>query len=236
MAVYNDGMPEPGNLLFSGRDSDIFDYGPALVLRRSRRGRSLATEAKVMRFVGERGYPVPRVQELSADGSSLVMQRIEGPTMLDALVRHPWTVRRQAARLAELHQRLHDIPGPDWLDPFLGGGPCIIHRDLHPLNVIMSRQGPVLIDWANAARGVGSADVALTWLLMTAAEIPGGGRALIAKALRMLFVRSFLTHFDLGAVRADLSSVADWKCQDRNMRPAEVAAIRRLVDRQSRRP
>src|SRR5262249_29267190 len=175
---------EPGKLLFSGRDSDIFDYGPALVLRRSRRGRSLATEAKVMRFLEERGYPAPRVEELSADGSSLVMQRIEGPTMLDFLLKHPLTVLRQAARLAWRHHWLHHIPGPDWLDPFLGGGPCIIHRDLHPLNVIMSPHGPVLIDWANVARGVGSADVALTWLLMTAAEIPGGGSALIGKALR----------------------------------------------------
>jgi len=85
-------------------------------------------------------------------------------------------------------------------------------------------------------RGRGSADVALTWLLMTAAEIPGGGSALIGKALRTLFVRSFLAHFDLGSVRTDLSSVAKWKCRDQNMRPAEVAAMRRLVERQSRRP
>jgi hypothetical protein len=32
----------------------------------------------------------------------------------------------------------------------------------------------VVIDWANAARGAGPADVALIWLVMTAAEIPAG--------------------------------------------------------------
>lgn len=77
-------MREPGRLLSSGRDSDIFDYGTGLVLRRARSGRSLEKEAKVMRYVAARGYPAPRVEELSADGASLVMHRIEGPTMVEA--------------------------------------------------------------------------------------------------------------------------------------------------------
>jgi len=228
-------MRKPGHLLASGRDSDIFDYGTGLVLRRARSGRSLEREAKVMRYVVEHGYPAPRVQELSADGASLVMERIEGPTMVAALSRSPWTLRRHAAHLAALHHRLHAISAPAWLEPFLGDGACIIHRDLHPLNVIMSARGPVLIDWANAARGAAPIDVALTWLLMTAGELPTRGlQAAVGKVIRALFVRSFLSHFDLGPVRALLPSVADWKSRDPNMGPAEVAIMRRLVDRESR--
>lgn len=76
---------QPGSLLASGRDSEIFDHGPGLVLRRSRDRRSMEREAKVMRYVAEHGYPAPRVEEVRADGSELVMERIDGPTMLEAL-------------------------------------------------------------------------------------------------------------------------------------------------------
>ena len=128
-----------------------------------------------MGYVAQHGYPVPRVEEISADGSELVMERIDGATMLEALSRQPWTLRRHASVLAALHDRLHEIPGPPWLDPFLAGGDCLVHLHLHPLNVILSPKGPVLIDWSNAARGAGPADVALTWLVMMAAEIQAEG-------------------------------------------------------------
>jgi aminoglycoside phosphotransferase (APT) family kinase protein len=227
-------MRELGPLLASGRDSEIFDYGPGYVLRRSRGRRSLQKDAMVMRYVAQHGYPAPKVKELSADGSEVVMERIVGPTMLEAVSRRPWTFRRHAAALARLHQRLHEIPGPAWLDAFSSGGDRLIHLDLHPLNVILSPEGPVVIDWANAARGAEPADVALTWLLMTAAEIPGRGlRAVVGSALRVLFVRSFLGHFDRALARAALPAVVDWKCRDRHMSPGEVVAMRRFAARES---
>ena len=232
---YSAGMLRaPGPLLASGRDSEIFEYGPGLVLRRSRKRRSMEKETKVMGYAAQHGYPVPRVEEISADGSELVMERIDGPTMYEVLSRQPWTLWRQAAALATLHGRLHEIPGPEWLDPFLAGGNCLVHLDLHPLNVILSPKGPVVIDWSNAARGAGPADVALIWLVMSAAEIPAGrGHAVVGRVFRRLFIRAFLGHFDLAPVRAALPAVGMWKCQDRNMRAAEVASMQRLVARES---
>ena len=227
-------MRAPGPLLASGRDSDIFDYGPGLVLRCARNRRSMEKEAKIMRYVAGHGYPVPRVEEISADGSELVMERIDGPTMFEVLARRPWQLRRHAAALAALHQRLHAIPAPKWLDAIVGGGDSVIHLDLHPLNVIVSSHGSVLVDWTNSARGAGPADVALTWLLMTAAEIPGGPvQTAMGRVLRGMFVRSFLDHFDIEIARRALPAVGEWKCRDRNMRPAEVAAMRRLITKQT---
>jgi aminoglycoside phosphotransferase (APT) family kinase protein len=235
---YSAGMLHPaGPLVASGRDSEIFEYGPGLVLRRSRNRRSMEKEAKIMGYGAQRGYPAPRVEEISADGSELVMERIDGPTMLEVLSRQPWTLRRHAAVLAALHDRLHEIPGPQALDPFPAGGDCLVHLDLHPLNVILSPKGPVVIDWSNAARGAGPADVALTWLVMMAAEIPGGGvQAVVGRVFRRLFIRSFLGHFDLAPVRAALPVVGMWKCQDRNMRAAEIASMQWLLARESGRP
>ncbi len=223
-------MRQPGPLLASGRDSEIFDYGPGLVLRRSRSRRSMEKEATTMRYVTERGYPAPRVEELSADGCELVMERIAGPTMLEELQKRPWTYRRHAATLASLHRRLHELTAPAWLAGFPGGGGCLIHLDLHPLNVILAPTGPVLIDWTNAARGSAATDVAVTWVLMTAAEIPGPQwLAALNGLIRRLFVRSFLGHFDRASIRAALPAVVEWKSRDRNIRSTEVAAMRRLL-------
>src|SRR5262245_22411045 len=223
-------MRQSGALLASGRDSEIFDYGPGLVLRRSRSRRSMEKEAMTMRYVNERGYPAPRVEELSADGCELAMERIAGPTMLEELQKRPWTYRRHAATLASLHRRLHELPAPAWLHAFPGGGASLMHLDLHPLNVILAPAGPVLIDWTNAARGSEATDVALTWTLMAAAEIPGPRwRAALDGIMRALFVRSFLHHFNRASIRGALPAVVEWKSRDRNIKATEVAAMRRLL-------
>jgi len=227
-------MAERGPLLASGRDADIFAYGPGLVLRRSRVGRSMEREAKVMRYVAAHGYPAPRVEDVRAGGAELVMERIDGPVMLDVISRRPWTLWRNAARLAMLHRRLHAIAAPEWLERFLDGDECIVHLDLHPLNVIVSPNGPVVIDWTNARRGAAATDVALTWLLLAAAQLPRTGvRAATARIVRASFTRAFLRHFDVDSVRAALAAVAAWKCEDRNMRPAEADAMRRFAASQS---
>jgi hypothetical protein len=46
-----------------------------------------------------------------------------------------------------------------------------------------------------------------------------------------MFLRALLAHFDLARVRAVLPAVAAWKCEDRNMRPREIDAMRRLAAR-----
>jgi aminoglycoside phosphotransferase (APT) family kinase protein len=227
-------VSELGPLLASGRDADIFAYGPDLVVRRSRRGRSMEREAKVMQYVAARGFPAPRVDDVRAGGTELVMERIEGPTMLNALFWRPWTLRRNAAGLARLHQRLHAIAAPTWLETFLGSNACVVHLDLHPLNVILSPNGPVLLDWTNARAGTADSDVAVTWLVLAAAELGGGGIGPAAvRVVRAMFLRAFLRHFELAGVRAALPAVAAWKSEDRNMRPEEIATMHRVAASQA---
>jgi aminoglycoside phosphotransferase (APT) family kinase protein len=221
----------PGQLLASGRDSDIFEYGPGLVLRRSREGHSMATEARTMDHVRTLGYPVPAVEEISEDGADLVMERIEGVSMVDAITKRPWTVRRQGATLADLHRRLHEIPAPDWLAPApCGQGDRLLHLDLHPLNVMITKKGPVVIDWPNAVRGDPDLDVALTWALMFAGEVPAG-RVLgaLMSRFRGALVGAFVRDFDLGALRALLPAAVEWKCTDPHMSAAEQQAMRDLA-------
>ena len=152
---------EPGRLIASGRDADIFEFGPDLVLRRTRGGRSLEREASVMAYAAEHGFPVPTIHELRANDTELVMERVTGPLMIDAILKRPWTITNAARTLADLHDQLHEISAPDGLPQLPDGGDALVHLDLHPLNVIVHPvRGPVVIDWANASRGDGLSDVA----------------------------------------------------------------------------
>jgi aminoglycoside phosphotransferase (APT) family kinase protein len=222
-------------LLAAGRDADIFEYGPDLVLRRSRRGRSMAGEARTMEYLRNHGYPVPAVEEVNDDGTDLVMERIDGPSMVDYMSRRPWTIRRQGMVLATLHRRLHAIAPPDFL-PLApaGAGDCFVHMDLHPLNVMIGAQGPVVIDWPNAARGDPLVDVGLAWVLMEAGEIPSNPviGAVLGRGRAML-INGFLGHLDvdLDAVKGKLREVVDFKVRDPNMSLGEQQAMWRVVEK-----
>jgi aminoglycoside phosphotransferase (APT) family kinase protein len=150
--------------------------------------------------------------------------------MAEDLTRRPWRLRQHAHTLASLHHRLHDIPAPDWLDAPVGNGAVIIHLDLHPLNVIMGRTGPVVIDWTNARRGPGDADVALTWLLlMTGAPDEGGMLRILLALGRRSFARLFLSRFVRADVMAQLDAAVGFKLHDPNLRDVERRAVHRLV-------
>jgi aminoglycoside phosphotransferase (APT) family kinase protein len=191
----------------------------------------MATEARTMEYARAHGYPVPAVEEISDDGTDLVMERLSGPSMGTDLTRRPWTMRHQATVLADLHRRLHEIPAPDWLPPApCGEGDRLVHLDLHPLNVVLTAKGPVVIDWPNAKRGDGPTDVALTWVLMACGGIPlGRVRAAVLGRGRGVLVNAFLRDFDLAAVRRQLADVVEWKVKDPNMTEVERQAMWHLA-------
>jgi len=185
-----------------------------------------------MEYVAGHGYPAPVVYDVSDDGLDLVMQRVEGATMLDDLGDHPWRVRSHAHTLAELHTRLGRIPAPDWLGAGPVPGDRVVHLDLHPGNVMVTADGPVVIDWTNGSSGTPGSDVAATWLIVACAEIPGPRwKATLLGAFRHLLVSSFLRHAGRAAAVENLRPVADWKTRDTNMHPTETQAMRRLVEK-----
>jgi aminoglycoside phosphotransferase (APT) family kinase protein len=222
---------DPGPLLAAGRDADIFDYGPGLVLRRSRAGRSMTREARVMEYVRSQGFPVPAIEEVSDDGLDMVMERIDGADMVAVMSKRPWTIPRQGRLLADLHHRLHALAAPDWLEnAAVGRGDRILHFDLHPLNVMIGRTGPVVIDWTGACRGDPAVDVAMAWVLMAAGEVATG--RLIGSILgraRSALVKSFIGSFDLDEVRQVISDVVTWKVSDPHMSAAEQARMWQVV-------
>ncbi len=135
--------------------------------------------------------------------------------------------------LADLHRQFHRIPAPHWAADAPGGpGDRLVHLDLHPLNVIVSPAGPVVIDWANAARGAGDVDVALTWVLLACGDNPARGvKGAVSEPFRARLVRAFLAPFDLEAVRGLLPQMVEWKAADPHMSEAEKGAMWALARR-----
>jgi tRNA A-37 threonylcarbamoyl transferase component Bud32 len=160
------------------------------------------------------GAPAPKMFDVvDIDGRLAgVYERIYGPSMLDVICDSPARAEEMGRLLGELHAQILGIVAPltiprqrDRLagkirraaflaDASLMDAAALIptdslstrlcHGDLHPGNVIMSADGPVVIDWFDACRGAATGDVARSSLLMgadgaTLGSIPHLARASI---------------------------------------------------------
>ncbi|MFF3842484.1 phosphotransferase [Streptomyces sp. NPDC001930] len=194
-----------------GRTADVYALpgDDAWVLRRNRDGGGTAREAEVMTRLARQGYPVPAV--LRAEGPDLVMERLAGPSLLDALLAGTYEPEPAGALIAELLARLHALPGSP---------PA--HLDLHPGNVLLTAdRGPVVIDWETAEEGhPPGLDHAMSALLLaevavSPAPYAPGARAGLA-ALLSAATAPVLPH--IGTARAR-------RAADPNLTEGEVAAL-----------
>lgn len=210
---------EVGELLASGRDADVFAVDAERVLRRYRDGGDVSVEATVMGYVGELGYPVPTVYD--AGGADIVMERLDGPTMLESLVAGEMGEQAGGELLADLHNRLHLLPPR--LSPDLAAR--ILHLDLHPGNVILCARGPVVIDWCNTREGPPDLDVALSALIL--AQVGVGDHQISASA------RALMTAF-LGVVEGEpatmLEQAVAMRGRDPNLSRGEVDLLAAAAD------
>jgi hypothetical protein len=153
--------------LASGRASVVYAIDDRTVLRRT--DFDSTTEARLMRYLRERDYPVPEVFEV--DGGDIRMERLHGPTLATELVNGRIDPEACVDLIRGLHDELHWIEPPAWLttsarDIDLTDGAtdhAVLHLDLHPENILVTDQGPAVIDWTNAAAGDPEIDRAVTW-------------------------------------------------------------------------
>jgi aminoglycoside phosphotransferase (APT) family kinase protein len=225
---------EPGRLIGTGRSADVYDLGDGRVLRRYRTPHPgvVEREALVMRHLGAHGFPVPEV--FDADGSDLVMARVDGNTMLTDLERRPWRAGRHARLWADLHRRLAAVPVGDLTArgvPARFGAPdAILHLDFHPDNIMLTQHGPVVFDWTNATLGPAAADVAESWIVGATSTVDGGFViATLVALIRGRLIDRFVDACGRAEAIAMVPVVAEYRLRDRNVRPEEAARIRQLV-------
>lgn len=157
--------------------------------------RAVQYEATNARLVHATGLPVPAVGELvEIEGRrGIIYERVIGVSLLRTLMEKPWRCRWVMLQLAEQHAAIHrhtvrDLPAQHerlagkiqqaaplpaaWrqraLDQLasLPRGEILCHGDFHPDNLLMTANGPVLIDWVDATSGHPLADVARTWMIL----------------------------------------------------------------------
>lgn len=203
----------------SGREADVYAYGDGRILRRYRTGADATREAGVMAYVQGLGFPVPRV--FSASGTDIVMERVEGPTMAEALLAGRLGIPDGAAMLADLLRRLHDLPAES-------GAGTIVHNDLHPENVLLTERGPIVIDWHNADDGEADLDTALSSLILAEVAIGSIAHPMGAAAGQLLDL--FLARAPGDPARLLDQAVAIRSGQD-TLTPEEIAAVPVAADR-----
>jgi aminoglycoside phosphotransferase (APT) family kinase protein len=113
------------------------------------------------------GYPVPGVR--AATRGDLVMERLSGPTMLEAFGQGLLSAQEAGLILARLLRKLHAVPARLSADPAVR----VLHLDLHPDNVMLTPDGPKVIDWANTEEGPPGLDWATSAVIL--AQVAVGG-------------------------------------------------------------
>lgn len=154
----------------TGRTADVFADSPGRIRRVYRDGRDATDEAALMRHLATHGYPVPAVHD--ADGPTIVMAAVPGPTLAGDALDHPERLPAAAAILRDLHDRLAGVPAPTGLASPFGDGGSVLHLDLHPFNVLLGPDGPVVIDWCTAVRGPAEVDRAYSYVVLRTAAKP----------------------------------------------------------------
>jgi aminoglycoside phosphotransferase (APT) family kinase protein len=216
-----------GPLLGSGRTADVYALDGPWVLRRYRDGIDPTGELAVMSYLAASGFPVPRIGPPAEEAlpTDLVMQRLHGPTLAEALLAGTVTEDEGAQLLARLLRELHAIP------PRLSQDPedRILHLDLHPENVVLTPGGAMVIDWLTAVEGPPALDRAMAALILAQAALtpsfPSGDR------IRGLLAALLSGFTDDGGVPADaLARATVLRAADPRLTTHEVTVLDDAAD------
>lgn len=182
---------------------------------------------------------------------SSVYERLDGPTMWSLILSAPHLAEHHGRSLAQLHVRLLSVTPPVSLPrksdrlrcklrraaavshPGLGdvsldlppasGAPSLCHGDFHPGNVIVTADGPMIVDWFDACRGEAAGDIARTSLLLGVGgasseelrHLPGATPGVLA-ALHDAYLRTVTSLLSI-----DPATVARWRRIEALARVAE---------------
>jgi aminoglycoside phosphotransferase (APT) family kinase protein len=213
-------------------------------------------EAEYSTAVRLAGAPVPEfLGYIDHDGRiASVYRRARGPVMWDAIVEDPASAPSHAVTLADVHRLLACLVPPPTVPSFAdrirckvraaasivgvraeevlviqptGGRTVLCHGDLHPSNVILTVDGPMVVDWFDTGRGDPVADIARTTLLISPDADPSpshlaGGAS---PQMRQTFVDAYLAaHGDIDTLQLDR-----WRAVMAVARVAEGVAAAGLI-------
>jgi Ser/Thr protein kinase RdoA (MazF antagonist) len=193
----------------------------------------ILAEAEYAEAARAAGAPAPALLGLEriSGRQASVWEHVHGPSMWQVVIDRPDRGAAMGRLLADVQRALFDLVPPAtlprqrdrliskirWsaanidrslaraLDILPGqiGSPRLCHGDLHPSNVILSHDGPTIVDWFDASRGDRAADVARSLVTLLAdgeagpSHLPGADRNTLT-ALTEAYLSRLRETLDLG--------------------------------------
>jgi Ser/Thr protein kinase RdoA (MazF antagonist) len=175
-----------------GASADIHVWAPGQVVKLFKVGASPRFgrhEARMTRAASAAGAPEVFGEVILEGRFGIVLQRLDGPTLLQLWQARAVTSEQVGAIPATLYASVHKTPPPPDVPPLRGWVDAVsqtsrdilpehiatgvltlidglppehglCHADLHPGNVIMTADGPRLVDWGSATRAPAGLDLA----------------------------------------------------------------------------
>jgi len=156
---------------------------------------AIQQELRGSQTAAEAGLPIPQVFGSAMVGKrqGIIFERYDGGSLQAALesgsvslvrgtelmARLHATVHRQTANKLtpikeQLRARIERIELPDGLCELaltrlneLPEGSSLLHGDMHPGNILLNDDNPIIIDWIDTTVGSPAADLARSWVLIT---------------------------------------------------------------------
>lgn len=181
----------------------------------------------------------------------ILMERLDGRGLFAEIERRPWRAWSLAKLTGRVHAEVNSVRAPTALPELrsevrrriealgeipqalraralavlaeLPDGDALCHGDFHLENVVLCREGPVVIDWPNATRGDPCGDFARSSLIYRVGALPPGS-PLLVRAGQWIGRGAFLRGYQAGYTRSsrfDAAAVRRW---------AFVRAVDRFAD------
>jgi aminoglycoside phosphotransferase (APT) family kinase protein len=216
----------------------------------------ILAEAEHVEAVRAAGAPAPRllgIEEI-AGRAATVWERVEGASMWERVIDRPDLGGQMGRLLADVQLGLFELVPPVTLPaqrdrltskirraaatvdgslsralellPSRAEPLRLCHGDMHPSNVLLAADGPMIVDWFDASRGDPVADIARSLLLLgdgtpTPAHLPGADSATLG-VLRQAYLSRLRERLELSD-----DELALWQA---------VNAVARLAEGLSRAP
>lgn len=253
-----------GTLIGKGATAEVYDWGQQQVVKLYYEAYGVHLydyESDIIRLITDAGAPAPAyVEKIEFQGRfGVVMEKVEGARMLDEVNKNLWRLKKYAFMLAKYHHSIHEIScdglssqenklghGVEKLrkligtayDPtdFMQGKEVLCHGDLHLKNIILSKKGPLGIDWNGAYSGHPLGDVIRTWLILRSPNHMrkmAGLKAYLRQAFKVWFSNFYFKNY-LAISGLDTTHLGSWiqlmaACRLAESFPGESRWLEKLI-------
>lgn len=214
-----------GELVGIGNTARVYRWGETEVIKIFYDQHCAMYEAKNAEFINNLELRSPQYSGLiEYEGKmGIVYERIDGPTMLWHIEPTEGSISYNAKLMANLQYEIHNVENkiiPNLKSEItnkvnhsqeisnhdkhiiidvlksLPDGNTICHYDFHPDNIIISPNGPVIIDWMNLLIGSPEADVTRTAMMIQSHSLPPNAPSwLFHREYRELFNKEYITEY-----------------------------------------